>query len=136
MDDKWTSSHSPLISLTKAYIIGCSCNWRVGPFVLDSEEEYMEHLKGVFSATEPLPGYHLAKITKGALGELSKIQEELDELKDAETQGIKIMQLVEASDLLGALEKWLEVKHPGTTLKDLIDMHNVTRRAFESGERQ
>lgn len=30
------------------------------------------------------PGYHIAIIEKGKLGEISKIQEELDEMKDAE----------------------------------------------------
>ncbi len=82
-----------------------------------------------------LPGYHLDEIPKGVLGELSKIQEELDELKDAEKQGIKVMQLVEASDMIGAIVRWLEAKHPGTTLDDLIEMHKVTRRAFENGRR-
>lgn len=82
-----------------------------------------------------LPGYHLAEIEKGEIGELSKLQEELDELKDAEAQGIKVMQLVEASDLIGALVRWLEAKHPGTTLEDLIAMHKVTRRVFENGRR-
>jgi hypothetical protein len=81
------------------------------------------------------PGYHLRKISKGTLGELSKIQEELDELRDAEEQGVKVMQLVEASDMVGALVRWLESKHPGTTLDDLIEMHKVTRRAFENGRR-
>ena len=31
-------------------------------------------------------GYHTVEITKGELGKSSKIQEELDELKDAENQ--------------------------------------------------
>lgn len=83
-----------------------------------------------------VPGYHLTPITRGTIGQLSKIQEELDELKDAETQGVRLMQLVEASDLLGALLCWLEVNHPGTTLEDLRSMHEVTRRAFKSGRRK
>src|SRR5690349_11874380 len=33
-------------------------------------------------------GYHKAPIAKGELGQLSKIQEELDEAKDAEAQGV------------------------------------------------
>lgn len=85
---------------------------------------------------EELPGYHLTAIPKGIIGELSKIQEELNELKDAELQGVSIMQLVEASDLIGALVRWLEKHHPGTTLDDLIAMHKVTRRAFDNGHRK
>ena len=83
-----------------------------------------------------VPGYHLTEIPKGVIGELSKVQEELAELLDAEAQGIKLMQLIEASDLIGALVRWLEAKHPGTTLEDLIAMHKVTRRAFDNGRRK
>lgn len=82
------------------------------------------------------PGYHLTEIPKGELGQLSKIQEELDELKDAEAQSVKIMQLVEASDLLGALIAWLEKYHHGVSIWDLLAMSGVTRRAFENGRRK
>jgi hypothetical protein len=90
----------------------------------------------IYRKDEVLPGYHVAVIEKGVIGELSKVQEELDELKDAEAQGVKVMQLVEASDLLGALIRWLEAKHPGTKFEDLMEMHRVTRRAFENGRRR
>jgi hypothetical protein len=40
-------------------------------------------------------GYHLRPISKGVLGEASKIQEELDELLDAEAQQNKILAMVE-----------------------------------------
>jgi hypothetical protein len=82
------------------------------------------------------PGYHLVEIQKGELGELSKIQEELDELKDAEAQGVKVMQLVEASDLIGAIDAWLAKYHPNTKLVDLVLMSDITRRAFENGRRK
>jgi hypothetical protein len=82
------------------------------------------------------PGYHLAEIKKGELGELSKIQEELDELKDAEAQGVKVMQLVEASDLIGAIDAWLLKYHPQMKLVDLVLMSDITRRAFENGRRK
>lgn len=85
--------------------------------------------------TIAVSGYHVTDIKKGILGSLSKVQEELDELKDAEMQGVKLMELIEASDLIGALVRWLEANHPGTTLEDLIAMHKVTRRAFDSGRR-
>lgn len=83
------------------------------------------------------PGYHLSTIVKGILGESSKIKEELDELIDAEQQGVKLMVLQELSDLIGAVKRYL-VKNFGNTitLQDLIDMAVVTQRAFESGHRK
>ncbi len=81
------------------------------------------------------PGYHIATIPKGELGELSKIQEELLELKDAEAQGDRVMALVEAADLYGALEAWLERHHPTYTMSDLQTFSNHTKRAFLNGRR-
>jgi len=81
------------------------------------------------------PGYHLVAIDKGQLGELSKIQEELHEAVDAEAQGVKLMVLVELSDLVGAVEAYLAKHHPSTTLDDLKKMSAVTHRAFQSGRR-
>jgi hypothetical protein len=81
------------------------------------------------------PGYHVYEIEKGEIGEISKIVEEVAELIDADAQNIKIMQLVELSDLIGAVESYLEKRHPATTLQDLIAMSNVTKRAFKSGRR-
>lgn len=80
-------------------------------------------------------GYHINKIQRGKLGELSKIQEELDEAKDAEQQGVRIMLLVELSDMIGSIESYLEKYFSGMTLDDLKEMSYVTRRAFESGAR-
>lgn len=82
------------------------------------------------------PGYHLRHIEKGELGEVSKILEEANELLDAHEQGVKIMALVELSDLLGAINAYLTKHHPGTDLKDLQEMSAVTARAFRSGTRQ
>ena len=79
--------------------------------------------------------YHLQPIPVGHYGEISKIEEELLELKDAQAQGIKIMELNELSDIMGAIEGYLEKHHPGMTLDDLIVMNKATRRAFESGHR-
>lgn len=78
--------------------------------------------------------YHLNKIKKGTLGELSKIQEELDEAKDAEEQGSKIMLLLELSDLIGAIK--LVAEKNGCSLTDLIKMSELTERAFKSGSRK
>jgi len=82
------------------------------------------------------PGYHIAEIERGELGELSKIQEELDELWDARQQGAKIMELVELSDLVGAIKAYLKKHHSSTSFEDLIVMSDITRRAFENGHRK
>lgn len=51
-----------------------------------------------------MAGYHLATINKGVLGELSKVREEVEEAMDAQAQGVKIMLLVELSDMIGAMK--------------------------------
>ncbi len=81
------------------------------------------------------PGYHLADIPRGELGEVSKIKEELAELDDALAQDCKVMALVELSDLIGAIEHYLVKHHPGVTLADLQRFSAITRRAFENGRR-
>lgn len=82
------------------------------------------------------PGYHLVPIEKGEIGEISKIEEELAELKDAARQGAKIMILVELSDLIGAIRLYLEKHHPDTDIEDLTIMADITARAFRNGVRQ
>lgn len=77
--------------------------------------------------------YHLTEITKGVLGELSKIQEELDEVKDAEEQKCKIMIGCELSDLYGAVEAYAEKYN--LSMSDLNIMNEATKRAFKSGRR-
>lgn len=81
------------------------------------------------------PGYHKREIVKREFGTLGKITEELEELTDAKEQGVKIMELVELSDLVGAIEGYLENNHPGISLQDLIAMSEVTQRAFKNGRR-
>lgn len=81
-----------------------------------------------------MAGYHLRKINKGVLGELSKIKEELEEAEDAQSQGVKIMLLVELSDMIGAIKAVAEKN--GSSLEDLLAMQAVTERAFKSGERK
>lgn len=80
-----------------------------------------------------MPGYHLKEIKKGVLGKPSKIREELEELEDALEQDVKIMALVELSDLYGALEA--VAVEMGVTMEDLKKMSEVTKRAFKSGQR-
>jgi phosphoribosyl-ATP pyrophosphohydrolase len=78
-------------------------------------------------------GYHTVKIVKGELGKSSKIQEELDELLDAEKQGVKILIHCELADLYGALRAVAETH--GLTMKDLEQMIDLTAAAFREGER-
>jgi len=78
-------------------------------------------------------GYHTVKIQKGVLGESSKIQEELDELRDAEKQGVKILIHCELADLYGALQAIAE-RHD-LTMDDLRQMATLTKSAFQVGER-
>jgi hypothetical protein len=53
-----------------------------------------------------LRAYHIAKIQKGVVGEISKIREEWEELVDAHNQCDKVMELCELTDLLGALRQY------------------------------
>jgi hypothetical protein len=78
-------------------------------------------------------GYHLTKIPKGILGSLSKIEEELNELKDAELQKSKVMIMVELSDLYGAIEEYC-LTH-SLTMEDLKIFSDITKRAFKNGRR-
>ena len=81
------------------------------------------------------PGYHLVAIPKGELGELSKIQEELDELRDAMAQGPRVMAAVELSDMMGAVQAFMDRHLPGMTIEDLVTFSTITKRAFVNGRR-
>jgi hypothetical protein len=80
-------------------------------------------------------GYHLKPIPKGVVGEVSKIEEEFLEFKDALKQGNDVMALIELSDQLGAIRCWLERNHPSITVEKLITMNDATTRAFVNGHR-
>jgi len=81
------------------------------------------------------PAYHFNTIHRGELGEVSKIEEELEELKDAYNQDCVIMALTELADLYGAIEAHLEKHQPNITMEDLRKMNEATKRAFRSGRR-
>lgn len=81
-------------------------------------------------------GYHTREIPKGEYGQISKLVEELEEVKDAHEQGSKIMVLVELSDLLGAMQGYLNENIPGFVIEDLLIMAKATKRAFKAGERK
>lgn len=78
-------------------------------------------------------GYHNRIIFKGKYGEFSKIEEEMDELKNAMEQKNKILAICELSDLLGAIEEFA-LKY-GLTIQDLKDFSDLTKSAFKEGKR-
>lgn len=81
--------------------------------------------------------YHKRQIKKGTYGEISKVTEEYEELLDAVEQDNKVMMLVEVSDLLGAIQEFINVQFKGTlTLTDILKMTEATKKAFESGHRK
>jgi len=79
--------------------------------------------------------YHKTYIEKGTLGNFSKIREEFEEFQDAYTQGSPVMELVELSDLLGAIEAY-SLNHYDIELEDLMKMTRSTQSAFRDGSRQ
>jgi hypothetical protein len=82
-----------------------------------------------------IPGYHTVEIKNGVFGEISKIREELEELEDADKQGIKLMVLLELADMYGAMEGYLLNHHRGVDMEDIRRMSYVTQRAFRNGHR-
>ena len=81
-------------------------------------------------------GYHKSLIERGKYGDASKVIEECMEFKDAVEQGCKLLQLIELSDLLGAVEGYLKKHHPTMTMSDLHQMSQLTKSAFEEGSRK
>ena len=80
-----------------------------------------------------LYGYHTVKIKKGELGKLSKIQEELDELRDAEVQGTRIIIHCELPILYGAVscvcgDLWSDDGRLGAMGDELRDVFQQGRR--------
>jgi hypothetical protein len=81
-------------------------------------------------------GYHSRKIDKGVLGEFSKIREEFEELQDAVEGDVRVLVLCELSDLVGAINAFIEEEFKGTiSFADIIDFAYRTKQAFEEGER-
>ena len=79
-------------------------------------------------------GYHRTKIKKGTLGKISKVQEEIEEYKDAIKQKCEIMAIVELADIYGALEA--VAKSHKLKMNDLKKMSKLTKRAFKNGHRK
>lgn len=104
--------------------------------IMDSGVTWEEGLPNEREKTEEfVPGYHVADIPKGELGDPSKIQEEFMEFLDAIDQDCKVMALVELSDMIGAIAAFLTKYFPGMSIEDLVKMSQITARAFRAGER-
>ena len=69
-----------------------------------------------------MAGYHITYINKGTLGQFSKIEEEFNEFKDAHLQKSFVMELVELSDLIGAIIAFY--RHNGKDSR-WINVHDV-----------
>ncbi len=81
-------------------------------------------------------GYHVRNIPRGQFGEYSKIVEEVAEFEDAIDQGCKVMALMELSDVVGAIQGYLDMHFPGTTIDDLCLMAAISARVHTSGQWQ
>ena len=78
-------------------------------------------------------GYHTKEIPKGTLGAFSKIKEEFLEAEDAVGQRDTILVLCELSDMIGAIEAYIQ--RWNMNLKDLKDFSDKTKSAFKDGTR-
>ncbi len=81
-------------------------------------------------------GYHEKDIPRSEFGSADKIYEEVLEFRDSLKQKIKLMSLLELSDLIGAIEGYTEKNFPGFSLDDLLKMKEATRKAFKNGRRK
>lgn len=80
-----------------------------------------------------MSGYHKKEITKGVLGEFSKIKEEFQELEDAFEQHDDILMICECSDLIGAISHFIGKYN--LSISDLKKFNDKTESAFLAGKR-
>lgn len=73
--------------------------------------------------------WHVREIKKGVYGELSKIQEELDEAVDAEEQGQTLMLFYELADIVGAVGG--VAKKYNIAMEDIIKFYQLRNRIIE-----
>lgn len=124
-----------LLTLKKKYVTFIFDYYETSNFFNETNENKLK--QNIDLGTKQLHndkcGYHTHEIKKGVLGSLTKIQEELDELKDAEEQKSKILIMVELSDLYGAIEEY--TKPLNISMEDLKTFSDITKRAFKNGRR-
>lgn len=85
---------------------------------------------------KPKHGYHTSDIPKGKAGEFSKIEEEFFEAKDAFETKNPVMLLLELSDMVGAIERFLDRHYPGIDLDDIVTQAKLTNEVFKRGYRE
>lgn len=78
--------------------------------------------------------YHKRFIPKGDLGQFSKIQEEFQELSDANFQSCAPLEICEICDLYGAIEEY--IKKYNLTMEDIKKFSDMTKKAFVEGSRK
>jgi len=78
--------------------------------------------------------WHTMEITKGELGRLSKIREELEEAEDAEAQGQDLMLLFELSDIIGACG--FVAKRYGMSLDQLVTFSKLRSKVAEADKKE
>lgn len=125
-----------------AYDLISSKDVELGSYgVREVDEVYIAYGTGLalprasFAFMQAAKGYHVSHIPRAASGTVEKILEEVYELIDANKQYNKVMELCELSDILGAINLYLEQNHKSIKLHDLIVMADATHRAFKSGQR-
>lgn len=64
--------------------------------------------------------FHKREIPKGKYGEISKIKEEVEEALDSQEQNLRLMTLLELSDIIGAVDGVLNKHFPGFTVEELL----------------
>jgi len=81
--------------------------------------------------------FHTKPIEKGEYGELSKIQEELDEAFDAQEQKDDLMLLIELADIIGAVEGVAKGKY-GFTIEQLLTFARTRSKVaiFEENQKK
>lgn len=79
-------------------------------------------------------GYHKNSITKGQVGDWTKIREEYEEFIDAVEDEDPILQLCEMADLIGAIAMYSRQRF-GIGLEDVIKFSDKTAEAFQEGSR-
>ena len=78
--------------------------------------------------------FHKTEIRKGVYGQLSKVQEELDEAVDAEAQGQDLMLFIELSDIVGACAG--VAKQYGITLEQLVKFAELRSEVAIAAEKE
>lgn len=83
----------------------------------------------------PPTGYHTYNIPKSNYGTLDKVTEEYLELMDARLLESPVLELVELTDLIGAIAGYANARY-NITLDELVKFSKMTSDSFKSGKRK